>query len=51
MGPFADRFGPALGNAQAWMRKIKNALDPEDSADHSFYISPEPPSEAGESSK
>jgi len=43
MGPFADRFGPALGNAHIWMRKIKNAFDPDNSADHSFYISPEPP--------
>jgi len=43
LGPFADRFGPKLNNAQVWMRKIKNTFDPDNSSDHSFYVSPEPP--------
>jgi glycolate oxidase len=45
MGPVADMFGPQLGNVQEWIRKIKNTFDPENSSDHSCYISPEPPKE------
>lgn len=43
MGPFADRFGPALGNAHVWMRKVKNAFDPKNAADPSYYVLPEEP--------
>lgn len=40
LGPFADRFGPGLNNAQDWMRRIKNVFDPDNASDASFYISP-----------
>lgn len=43
LGPFADRFGPKLDNAQVWMRRIKNAFDPDNASDHSFYVSPKAP--------
>ena len=49
MIPFAARplaleqVGPSLSNCHDWMRKIKNVFDPENSSDHTAYISPEPP--------
>jgi glycolate oxidase len=36
----AEMYGPKLGNVQDWMRKIKNAFDPQNSSDHVFYVSP-----------
>jgi glycolate oxidase len=42
MGPFADRFGPALGDAHVWMRRIKNTLDPDAHADSSYHVLPAP---------
>jgi glycolate oxidase len=38
-GPFLTVFGPACGNFQNWMRKIKQSFDPNDAADPSWYIS------------
>jgi glycolate oxidase len=38
-GPFLKVYGPACGNFQNWMRKIKKAFDPNDAADPSWYIS------------
>lgn len=34
-----DWFGPSCMNYQVWMRKIKEALDPHNTADPGFYIS------------
>jgi glycolate oxidase len=42
-GPNLDVFGPRQSNVHLWIRKIKNAFDPNASSDHSMYISPEPP--------
>lgn len=36
-----ELLGPALSNCHDWMRKIKNTFDPQNSSDHSGYISPE----------
>ena len=41
-GPLLDLFGPRLCNAQVWIRKIKNAFDPNNSSEHTFYVSPAP---------
>lgn len=46
-GATNDFLGPQLCNVHDWMRKIKKALDPENLADHSAYISPEPPQPPG----
>jgi len=43
MGPFVDLVGPQLCNVHTWVRKIKNAFDPQNGSDHTGYISPEPP--------
>ncbi len=43
MAPFADILGPANFNANQWMRKVKyEVVDPDNVADHSSYIHPEP---------
>ena len=41
MGPFLPAVGPACGNYQNWMRKIKKAFDPNAVSDPSMYISAE----------
>ena len=35
-----DIFGPHMSNYHIWLRKIKEAFDPNDIADSGFYISP-----------
>ena len=43
LGPFADILGPANFNANQWMRKVKyEVVDPDNVADHTGYIFPEP---------
>lgn len=39
-GEAAEAFGPACGNYQDWMRRIKKAFDPNIASDPSFYIEP-----------
>jgi len=39
----ADLFGPAHGNVQKWMRKVKRAFDPRNVSDSPHYISPKEP--------
>ena len=35
-----DLFGPHMSNYHIWLRKIKEAFDPNDISDSGFYISP-----------
>ena len=42
LGPGLDFYGPKQSNIHIWLRKIKNTFDPQNSSDHSYYISPEP---------
>jgi glycolate oxidase len=41
-GPAADLFGPRLGHANLWMRRVKNAWDPKNLSDSRSFISPQP---------
>ncbi len=41
-GPGLDQFGKWQSNVDVWIRKIKNAFDPNDTSDYSRYVSPEP---------
>ncbi len=45
-GDANDLFGPKLGYANKWMRKVKNTWDPNNMADSKHYIQPEPAKEA-----
>jgi len=42
LGTFGDiqhnRFGPRTSNYHIWLRKLKEAIDPNDASDGSFYI-------------
>jgi glycolate oxidase len=43
LGPFADILGMANFNANRWMRRVKyEVVDPDNLADHTGYIYPEP---------
>lgn len=41
MGPPADMFGPKLGHANRWMRKVKNTWDPRNLSDSKGFVGPE----------
>ena len=36
-----ELFGPHMSNYHIWLRKIKQAFDPNNISDSGFYISPE----------
>jgi glycolate oxidase len=38
IGPAADMFGPRLGNANVWMRKVKMLFDPKDLSDSNAFV-------------
>ena len=38
IGPAADMFGKKLGNAQVWMRKVKQMFDPKDLSDSNAFV-------------
>ncbi|WCN09411.1 FAD-binding oxidoreductase [Marinomonas mediterranea] len=40
-GEASDLFGPKLGHANRWMRKVKNTWDPNNLSDSKHYIQPE----------
>lgn len=39
-GPAGDLFGPKLGHANTWMRRVKNAWDPKDLSDSKSFTTP-----------
>lgn len=41
-GPAADLFGPGLGGADKWMRRVKNTFDPKNLSDSKAFVGPEP---------
>jgi glycolate oxidase len=41
-GPAADLFGPGLGGADTWMRRVKNTFDPKNLSDSKAFVGPEP---------
>jgi glycolate oxidase len=41
-GPLADMFGPKLGHANSWMRRVKNTFDPKNLSDSKGFLDPEP---------
>lgn len=41
IGDAADLYGPGLGHVNDWMRKTKNAFDPQNLSDSKAYIQPE----------
>jgi len=45
-GPAGDLFGPALGNVQTWMRRIKNTFDPKGLSDSKSFLGSKPGPEA-----
>lgn len=42
MGPPADLFGPKLGGANRWMRRVKNMWDPRNLSDSKAFVGPDP---------
>jgi glycolate oxidase len=38
----ADLFGPKLGHANVWMRRVKNAWDPKNLSDSRSFTTPQP---------
>lgn len=42
-GPAVELFGPALGNVQKWMRRVKLMFDPRDLSDTVHFITPKEP--------
>jgi glycolate oxidase len=45
-GPAGDLFGPGLGNAQVWMRRVKHAFDPRNLCDSKGLLGFKPGPEA-----
>jgi len=43
-----ERWGPLYDNADLWLQKVRNMLDPNRVADWSAYIPPECSKEKGE---
>lgn len=46
LGAAADLFGPGLGDANKWMRQVKNTFDPKNISDSKYFVQPEPGPEA-----
>lgn len=42
MGPFSELFGPKMGQAQQWMRRVKNTWDPKNLSDSKAFLGPQP---------
>ena len=45
-GPAGDMFGPGLGRANTWMRRVKNMFDPKNLSDSKGFLGPQPGPEA-----
>lgn len=46
IGPAADMFGKGLGNANVWMRRVKNTFDPHNLSDSTAFVGPQVSAEA-----